>query len=74
MIVKNVAETPNPSVNSWLEDELYQQYRYDRQTVDTTWQQIFEPNGHSAAPVNGEAGKVAVAEPLPAEIMSTYGE
>ncbi|MGD1098432.1 MAG: 2-oxo acid dehydrogenase subunit E2, partial [Bryobacteraceae bacterium] len=66
MIVKNVAESPQPSVNSWLEDELYQQYRYDRQTVDTTWQQIFETNGHTVAPVNGEAASVAVAEPPPA--------
>src|SRR5208282_4654937 len=59
-------EFNQPSVNSWLEDELYQQYRYDRQTVDTTWQQIFETNGHTVAPVNGDTRNVAVAEPPPA--------
>ena len=34
-----------PSVNSWLEDELYHQYLYDRQTVDPGWKQVFETNG-----------------------------
>jgi 2-oxoglutarate dehydrogenase E1 component len=42
-----MAET-TPSVNSWLEDELYQQYLYDRQTVDPGWQDVFESNGHAA--------------------------
>jgi len=31
-----------PSVNSWLEEELYQQYRTDHQVVDTSWTQVFE--------------------------------
>ena len=35
-----------PSVNSWLEDELYHQYVYDRQTVDSGWKQVFEADGH----------------------------
>src|SRR5579872_4281824 len=46
-----------PSVNSWLEDELYHQYLYDRQTVDSGWKQVFDadsdrlnPNG---LPMNG---------------------
>src|SRR6185312_168237 len=46
-----------PSVNSWLEDELYHQYLYDRQTVDSGWKQVFDadserlnPNG---LPANG---------------------
>ncbi|MEO8050199.1 MAG: multifunctional oxoglutarate decarboxylase/oxoglutarate dehydrogenase thiamine pyrophosphate-binding subunit/dihydrolipoyllysine-residue succinyltransferase subunit [Acidobacteriota bacterium] len=48
-----------PSVNSWLEDELYHQYLYDRQTVDSGWKQVFDadserlnPNGF---PANGNA-------------------
>jgi len=43
----------HPSINSWLEDELYSQYRHDRKTVDTDWSQIFETNGHTngATPV-----------------------
>ena len=41
---------PNiPSVNGWLEDELYHQYLYDRKTVDPTWTKVFEAHGHGAA-------------------------
>ena len=31
-----------PSVNSWLEEELLQQYHNNRQAVDTSWKQVFE--------------------------------
>src|ERR1700693_1715902 len=63
-------ESSPPSVNSWLEDELYHQYLNDRQAVDTTWKQIFEGNGHDepapvaavAAPPRTEAQLVPVAE------------
>src|SRR5690242_1256974 len=43
-----MAENPAPSVNSWLEDELYHQYQHDRQAVDAGWTQVFESNGHPA--------------------------
>src|ERR1700689_3985969 len=59
-------ESPKPSVNSWLEDELYHQYLHDRQTVDADWKEVFESNGH-AAPANGTVAVVpapkAVAAP-----------
>src|SRR3984957_19631041 len=53
-----MASKPGPKlgVNSWLEDELYQQYLRDRSTVDESWKHLFETsnalgNGaHSAAP------------------------
>ena len=32
-------ESPKLDVNSWLEDELYQQYKHDRQAVDASWKQ-----------------------------------
>src|SRR5262252_11205975 len=32
-------------VNSWLEDELYQQYLHDRTAVDESWKHVFEENG-----------------------------
>ena len=47
---------PEMGINSWLEDELYQQYLRDRSTVDESWKQIFEKsngeksNGHAAKP------------------------
>jgi multifunctional 2-oxoglutarate metabolism enzyme len=51
-----------PDINSWLEDELFQQYKHDRKTVDATWTPVLEGNGHVAAP----SGNVtAVAEPRP---------
>src|SRR5689334_18480130 len=38
-------------INSWLEDELYQQYLHDRSTVDSSWQDVFKKgNGTTAAP------------------------
>jgi len=55
-------ESSPPSVNSWLEDELYHQYLNDRQAVDTPWKQIFEGNGHDE-PVNLAT---TAAEPRPA--------
>src|ERR1700735_2915087 len=58
-------ESPKPSINSWLEDELYHQYLHDRQTVDADWKDVFESNGH-AAPSNGS---VAVA-PAPKAVVA----
>jgi len=49
-----------PDINSWLEDELFQQYKHDRKTVDATWAPVLEGNGHTAAPPGTVA---AVAEP-----------
>ncbi len=45
-----MSETTAPSVNSWLEDELYHQYLYDRKTVDAGWKQVFE---NDRLPSNG---------------------
>ncbi len=44
---------PEFGINSWLEDELYQQYLHDRKTVDDSWKQVFESNGGTPAPANG---------------------
>ena len=37
-----------PDINSWLEDELFQQYHHDHRAVDSSWSQIFDGNGHTA--------------------------
>src|SRR5262245_55199405 len=42
-----------PNINSWLEDELFSQYRQDRRAVDSSWTPIFEA---AAPPVNGGNG------------------
>ena len=50
---------PELGINSWLEDELYQQYLSDRKNVDQSWKEVFDTNGGSApetsapAPANG---------------------
>src|ERR1700681_1724481 len=46
------------NINSWLEDELYQQYLHDHCAVDESWQSVFE---HHATPANGAAPKTAPA-------------
>ena len=51
-------------INSWLEDELYQQYLHDRSTVDESWKHIFEEP--RALPKNGATVPVAAAAPPPA--------
>src|SRR5690348_13812586 len=57
-------------INSWLEDELYQQYRHDRSTVDESWKKIFEghhPNGGSLAN-GGTATNGATTAPVRAAV------
>src|SRR5438045_3519809 len=45
------------NINSWLEDELYQQYLHDHGAVDESWRSVFE---HHASPGNGTAPAPAV--------------
>ena len=53
-----------PSVNSWLEDELYHQYLYDRQTVDSGWKQVFEADGLIPSQTRpAEKGSTVTIEP-----------
>src|SRR5580704_14452216 len=40
---------PEFGINSWLEDELYQQYLHDRKAVDPSWTKVFESNGGTIA-------------------------
>src|ERR1035438_228418 len=41
---------PEFGINSWLEDELYQQYLHDRKTVDDSWTKVFESSKGGAVP------------------------
>ena len=59
-------------INSWLEDELYQQYLHDRRTVDDSWKKVFESNGAThtgngttTATANTHASAEALAIPAP---------
>src|SRR6185312_793833 len=62
---------PALGINSWLEDELYHQYQFDRKSVDEGWSEFFQhpsQNGGTQASqqATSETSSVAVAEP-PAE-------
>jgi multifunctional 2-oxoglutarate metabolism enzyme len=66
---------PSFGINSWLEEELYQNYLHDKKNVDDTWKRVFETNGSAVAPkvpVNGANGHppVATAPPPAATIPS----
>jgi len=41
------------TLNSWLEDELYQQYLHDRRTLDETWNDVFQHKGRNGGITNG---------------------
>ena len=58
---------PTPSVNSWLEEELYQQYKHDKKTVDPGWTSVFESNGQNGhAPTPSDRPVTALTVPVPA--------
>ena len=58
---------PEFGINSWLEDELYQQYLHDRKTVDDSWTRVFESNGGTAVTTgNGAPAQSRVPNGTPA--------
>ncbi len=44
------AKDPELGINSWLEDELYHQYQFDRKSVDEGWTHLFEEGGQNGGP------------------------
>src|SRR6185295_3023771 len=57
----------SPDVNSWLEDELHQQYLHDRRTVDASWSEVFDGNGHAA----GASEAAPAPAPPPTRVTET---
>jgi 2-oxoglutarate dehydrogenase E1 component len=53
---------PKLGINSWLQEELYQNYLHDKKNVDDTWKRVFETNGHGTP--NGAKGNGAAAAPV----------
>ena len=53
-------------INSWLEDELYQQYLHDRSTVDESWKHVFEEPRPAANGTPAAAIPAAIPAPEPA--------
>src|SRR5579871_7065115 len=60
---------PELGINSWLQDELFQQYQHDRTAVDESWKHLFEENGaqngKSAAPSSAPAVSKPAGAPEP---------
>src|SRR5438552_342036 len=59
-----VKPDPDSGINSWLEDELYQQYLRDHGAVDESWKHVFEKTAGNGAPA---ATKVAKPPSAPLE-------
>ena len=53
---------PSLGVNSWLEEELYHQYQFDRKSVDEGWTDLFV----HAESANGNAATATAPVPEPA--------
>src|SRR5690349_7890005 len=62
---KAISRMPAKDINSWLEDELYEQYQHDHQAVDPSWSKVFEQHAG-----NGAAAKT----PPPAPAATGPGE
>ena len=60
---------PEMGINSWLEDELYQQYLRDRSTVDESWKHLFEAANGAPAPSPKPAGASAAPAPPPGDAL-----
>ena len=70
--MSNESSAP-PSVNSWLEEELYRQYLHSRQSVGDQWKEVFETNGNGhASTANGTVAEPPrVAEPVAAPVAAS---
>ncbi|MBV8572195.1 MAG: multifunctional oxoglutarate decarboxylase/oxoglutarate dehydrogenase thiamine pyrophosphate-binding subunit/dihydrolipoyllysine-residue succinyltransferase subunit, partial [Acidobacteriaceae bacterium] len=62
---------PALGINSWLEDELYHQYQFDRKSVDEGWTRLFQDsgqNGGASLTTSSNGAATAVEEPPPAPV------
>ncbi len=59
---------PEMGINSWLEDELYQEYLRDRSTVDESWKRVFEKtNGEKSNGASKPAPRAEIPQAEPVE-------
>jgi multifunctional 2-oxoglutarate metabolism enzyme len=62
---------PPISINSWLEEELYQDYVHDRGAVDASWKAVFDHNGHTSEEQTPDSVTAPAAAPaVPADVPS----
>jgi 2-oxoglutarate dehydrogenase E1 component len=56
---------PQLDVNSWLQDELREQYRHDRTSIDDEWKHLFETNGTpKTSEANGTPSPTSAPPPV----------
>ncbi|HLH05253.1 MAG TPA: multifunctional oxoglutarate decarboxylase/oxoglutarate dehydrogenase thiamine pyrophosphate-binding subunit/dihydrolipoyllysine-residue succinyltransferase subunit [Bryobacteraceae bacterium] len=68
---------PELGINSWLEDELYHQYQFDRRSVDASWTDRFaEPAHNGGGAQNGDvtSNGDAAHEPAAAATATAVAE
>ncbi|MBI3282058.1 MAG: multifunctional oxoglutarate decarboxylase/oxoglutarate dehydrogenase thiamine pyrophosphate-binding subunit/dihydrolipoyllysine-residue succinyltransferase subunit [Acidobacteria bacterium] len=63
----------SPGINSWLEEELYQNWRHNRKYVDESWKTVFEGNGQ-VQPAKPEPASPAAADDAPPAVAAAPGE
>ena len=59
---------PSLGINSWLEDELFYQYQFDRKSVDEGWTEHFQHPGQNGAPGPATALAAVAGEAPPSEL------
>ena len=52
---------PQSGINAWFEEELLQEFRHDRSSVDTSWKSVFEHEPNGSTKGNGTAGNGVTA-------------
>jgi 2-oxoglutarate decarboxylase len=57
------ATDPSSGINSWLEDDLFHQYQFDRKSVDEGWSTIFEESEQNGHPVGNNGTAVVPGSP-----------
>jgi 2-oxoglutarate decarboxylase len=57
------AKDPALGINSWLEEELYRQYQFDRGSVDQGWTELFHEDGHNGATAAEAPQRAASSDP-----------
>src|SRR5579871_3087161 len=63
---------PQLDVNSWLQDELREQYQHDRTSIDEEWKHVFEGNGSPKTPdTNGTIKPPAAPQAAASNALQT---
>ncbi|MDX2267918.1 MAG: multifunctional oxoglutarate decarboxylase/oxoglutarate dehydrogenase thiamine pyrophosphate-binding subunit/dihydrolipoyllysine-residue succinyltransferase subunit [Bryobacter sp.] len=56
-----MSDSSSPSLNDWLAQELYTEYRNNQAAVDAAWKGLFQDEAPSAAPATASAATPAAA-------------